>query len=82
MWCDACKQEIFDYLKLHFYDNGNTVNNFSVNMNYPKMELTEMSKTVHELVILLLILLWFIAYSFCIQGLHPRGMLYVNDLDS
>jgi len=61
---DSTTQEIFDYLTLYFFDNGDTVSNFSVNMNYPKMELTDMDKTISEL------------------GLHPRGMLYVNDLDS
>lgn len=67
-------------MTLHFFDNGDTVKNFSVNMNYPKMELTEMTKTVLELVSCLYSTPMLSHVLF--QGLHPRGMLYVNDLDS
>ena len=58
-------QELFTWLEVLFYDKASvppTVN-FSVSTAYPKVDLTDLDKTLD-------------AY-----GLHPKGTLYVRDLD-
>lgn len=61
-------QVIYDFLRLHFADIAgdgvNPIENFSVATHFPKVELTDMERTIEEV------------------GLHPRGMLYVQDLDA
>lgn len=57
-------QKIFDYLEVHFEDNGHEVNNFSVGTNFPKKNFEDMESTIEA------------------EGLHPRGMLFVIDLDA
>ena len=44
-------QRVYDFLKVFFYfSDGNKVKDFRVSTNYPKVELTDMHKTVEEMV--------------------------------
>jgi hypothetical protein len=78
-----------DYLALQFADIAATTGSvgterFSVSMNYPKLELTEMNRTLESLVSGERMCSGFGFANWCLfsQGLHPRGMLYVQDLDA
>jgi flagellar biosynthesis GTPase FlhF len=74
---------ITDYLLLNFYDAGYPVKRICLSTHFPKQELTDMSMTVEAAVspqcLINQFTSQFRAYS---QGLFPRGMLYVNDLDA
>lgn len=39
-----------DYLSLHFAETESATENFSVSMNFPKLELTDMDRTLESLV--------------------------------
>ncbi|RYY81587.1 hypothetical protein EON63_15115, partial [archaeon] len=44
-------KRIYAFLKVFFfYSDGNRVRDFRVSTNYPKVELTDMDKTVEEMV--------------------------------
>jgi len=42
-------QSIMDFLAVHFFDNGNEVQNFTVSTHFPKMEINDMTRTVDDL---------------------------------
>ena len=57
-------QRLFDFLSIHFADNGIEIKNFAVGTNFPKKNFEDMDSTIES------------------EGLHPRGMLFVIDLDA
>lgn len=81
-----CSKRIFEFLSVHFYDTGDEVRRFTVSTHFPKLEITDPSLTIEALVNTKClndtdISCLFILFVF-FQSLHPRGMLYVQDLDA
>jgi hypothetical protein len=41
---------IYDYLSVHFFENGINVTNFMVSTSFPKADLEDMTATIQDLV--------------------------------
>jgi hypothetical protein len=82
----AWQQRVRDFLRLHFANEGDITLNFSLSTNYPKVEISDFSKTIQEMVsehassVAVSCRHCFVVSA--TQSLHPRGMLFVQDLDA